>query len=232
MSLFKNPLAKEESKKGKPDKKASPSSSPKTKNDKGKAPLSTQEWLPVKDVYNGFYHRKDGYIVAGVRVQPINMDLLSKNEKKRKISMLHEVTNGMDYDAQTMSIGRPVDLDGYIAEMENKKNDAVDFVKRKILEDNIKHAAQMATSGEALERQFYILIAQKPSENIKKSGDMLYRKAVELASNLSMADLTSHVCNDQELRDLLFIFTNPTQSAYERAPDDSGMYLQAVYQEG
>lgn len=179
---------------------------------------STQSWLPVKDVFNGFIHRRDGALIAAIRVSPVNFNLLSDNEKLRKIKALEEVLNGIDHSFQIISIARPVDLDAYIASLDEMKNNAPDRIKARLLAGYMQHAAAMATSGEALERQFYILIDQPASKKQQQDEAILYRKAMDLASSLSSADLSSHVCNDEELRDLLFIFTNPNQAAYERAP--------------
>ncbi|MGG2201882.1 hypothetical protein [Paenibacillus validus] len=179
---------------------------------------STQSWMPIKDIYNGFIHRKDGALIAAVRVQPVNFNLLSDNEKLRKIKALEEVLNGVDYAFQIISIARPVDLDGYIASLDEMKNNAADRIKSRLLGGYMTHAAAMATSGEALERQFYILLEQPGSKKIQQDEAILLRKSSELASSLTSADLGGHVCNDEELRDLLFIYTNPNQAAYERAP--------------
>lgn len=185
---------------------------------------STQEWFPIVDIHNGFIRRRDGHLVAAVRVSPVNIKLLSESEQKRKIKSLEEVMNGLDEHFQIMSIARPVDLDAYIASLNEMKINESDRIKNRLLAGIITNAAAMATSGEALERQFYILIQQDPSKRPQLDEQNLYRRANELAANLSGADLQSHVCNDEELRDLLFIFTNPNQAAYERAPFANTMF--------
>lgn len=179
---------------------------------------STQAWIPIKDVYNGFIHRKDGSLVAAIRVLPVNFNLLTDNEKIRKIKSLEEVLNGVDFSFQIISIARPVDLDAYISFLDELKNSTSDRIKARLLAGYMTQAATMATSGEALERQFYILLDQPAGKNAQQDEALLYRKASDLHSSLTSADLHSHVCDDEELRDLLFIFTNPIQAAYERAP--------------
>ena len=179
---------------------------------------STQAWMPVTDVYNGFIHRRDGAIIAAIRIQPVNFELLSDNEKLRKIKLLEEVMNGMDFSFQIISIARPVDLDSFIGKMDELKNRTTDRIKSRLLVGYISHAAAMATSGEAVERQFYILLDEPVGKKPQQSEAQLFRRATDLATSLSSADLISHVCNDEELRDLLFVFTNPNQAAFERAP--------------
>jgi hypothetical protein len=185
--------------------------------------ISTQEWMPVKDVYNGLIHRKDGTLVCAIRVQPKNIKLLSLNEAKRLVKLLAEVLNGIDYSYQIITIPRPVDLDAYIAKLQNLKSIEENPIKNRLLGNYISQAASVAVSGEALDRLFYILIDERPSNKKHQSEAILLQRGTELVSNLMSADLNSHLCSDDELRELLFIFTNLSQAAYERAPKDSLM---------
>ena len=110
------------------------------------------------------------------------------------------------------------------------KNEA-DRLKKTLLNGYLAQATAMATSGEALERQFYVLIDEPPSQKPNIDQQALYRKAHELAVNLSSADLISTVCTEADLRDLLFIFANPNQAAFERAPLTSTI-LPPLFQRG
>lgn len=186
--------------------------------------ISSQQWLPIKDVSNGFIVRKDGALVCAIRVQPINLNLLSTNEKRRKVKSLEEVLNGTDYSIQIISIARPVDLDAYIAKLQKIRSQEENSIKHRLLGDYISQAAAVAVTGDALDRQFYILLDEFPTNKHHQSEAILIRRATELISNLNSADLSSHLCSDEELRELLFIFTHPAQAAYERAPQSSIMF--------
>lgn len=193
---------------------------------------STQSWFPVADIHSRMIFRRDGHLVSAIRVQPVNIHLLSDKEKRMRISSLHEVFNGVDFPLQILSISKPVDLDGYIARLEQMRNEETNFLKRRLLDGYIRQAATLATGGEALERHFYILISQAPSKKQQNDIHELMAKTNELSLNLTGAGLTSNVCSDQELRDLLFIFTNPTQASFERAPQTSEEMLQGIYMGG
>lgn len=198
-----------------PEKKASDAAA--------KQSPSTQEWIPFKDIRNNLLFRKDNSIVAFVRVQPVNLNLLSVKERKRKVKQLEEVLNGIDYNYQIYSIPKPVDLDAYIMKLENLRSDTEDVTKKRLLGIYIKQAVAKATGGEAVERQFYILIDHKLTKKPQLDEQVVLQRATELASNLSSAELLSHVCNDAEIRTLQFLFFNSAQAAFERAP------LQNVY---
>lgn len=192
---------------------------------------TTQEWLPVKDIHQGVIHRRDGSYVAAIRVEPVNIHLLTDPERERYINLLEEVLNGVDESFQIISIARPVDLDSYIRNLNDLRNNAPNRIKHRLLSNYISDAARTATGGEALERHFYILLVEESGKNKQASLNELINRAKELASSLSGSGLSSHITNDQELRELLFIFTNPNQASYERAPISSYQFP-AIFNEG
>lgn len=196
-------------------KNSSKKSTPQAKSSNN---ASVQEWMPVSDVHNNLIYRKDRHVVAVVRVHPINIRLLSTKETIRKIVRLEEALNGIDYPYQILSIARPVDLDSYIVKLDRMRSETDDIIKKKLLSLYSRQAAATVTSGEALERHFYILIPQPLGKNPHLDEELVKHRAIQLSSNLSMADLASTVCTDQELRSLLFIFNNPSVAAYEKAP--------------
>ncbi|MTI85631.1 MAG: conjugal transfer protein TraC [Firmicutes bacterium] len=180
---------------------------------------SVQQWLPLKDVAGDVIHRKDGTVVAVLRVLPYNFGLKSKSEKKRTISAVHEALNGQREPLQILCQGRPVDLDKYLRYLESLTRDrgAVDNpFRRRLLQKYLKYVSDVAAGGEALERRYYILVPQAEGGH---SREEVIQRAFELKGKLEGAGLTVDVCNEQEIIDLLFCFTHPVQAAFERPPD-------------
>ena len=189
---------------------------------------AAQDWLPIFDIKDNTVYRRDGEIVSIVKIQPLNIKLLTANEQKVKINALLEALNGMDFSFQIFITAKPVDLDGYIAKLEMMKEYA-NTKRKRLLEQYIKTASRKASSGEALERNFYIICSMLKD---KKAGEaVLFEKAREVAANLTSAGLSSHVCNEQDLRDLYFTFAHPVQSAVERSPLEN-IALPPLYSEG
>ncbi len=193
-----------------------------------KAP-STQSWLPILDIKNSLVYRTDNAIVAGIRVQPVNINLLSNNEKLRRVKRLEEVLNGIDYLYQIIVLGKPVDLDPYIQKLETRRGETTSIIKKNLLNIYSKQAAAKATSGEALEKHFYLLIDSPLGNKPQIAEQVLLQRAIQLSSNLTGAELISSVCTDSELRSLNFIFTNPAQAAFERSPDDISALPSILY---
>lgn len=184
---------------------------------------TAQEWIPVKDIHDNIAYRRDGHLVLALKVEAVNLDLLSKNEVKRIISSLHEVLNGQQEKFQIMTIGRPVDLDSYIGDLQSISSLTDNTARKRLLQGYIKQAASMASGGEVLERRFFIILSHAPD---KMAVEELTNRARELSSNLIVCSLKTEVCTDQEITNLLFNFTHPAQSAYERV--NTGPYLPPI----
>lgn len=188
---------------------------------------SAQDWLPFKDAAGHFIYRRDGHLVAVLQIEPINISLKSNNEKRRIISAVHEAWNGLQYPIQILVLPRPVDLDQYLAQLQEKARETVNIVRKRLLQDYVHYVTTVVRGGEALERRYYLLLSQAPG---KQSKEELIQHAYELANNMSRDDLKLSICNDQQILDMLFSFLNPSQASFESAPLIHN--ITTIYKEG
>ncbi|KYH31330.1 hypothetical protein [Neomoorella mulderi] len=179
--------------------------------DQAAARKAVQDWLPWKDIAGGVITRKDGQVVAVLKVEPFNLALKSENEKMRVITAVHEALNGQREAFQILSLGRPVDLDAYLRGLQDLARETGNLARKKLLQEYTRYVATLVASGEALERRYYILLPGKEQVEV-------LQRAHELASNLERSGLKVRVCSDQEIIDLVFVFTHPAQAAFERPP--------------
>lgn len=174
---------------------------------------TAQQWIPVADIDKRIIYRKDGLLVGILRIQPENLELLSDNEKRRKVDSLAEGFNGEKEGFQIFCIGRPVDLNNYLDWLQEKAKMEQNFTRKTVLKGYIQQASQLASSGETTERRFYLVIS-KPAGN--KAEDELMQRLSVLSHKLQQAELTSDVCSEDELLDVLSLFANPIQASFER----------------
>lgn len=174
---------------------------------------TAQQWIPIADVDNLIY-RKDGHLVGILRVQPENLTLLSDSEKRRKVDALAEGFNGETEGFQIFCIGRPVDLNNYLEWLQEKAKMEQDYIRKAVLKGYIRQASNLATSGEAMERRFYIVIDK--AGGAKAEAELLTRLN-DLQGKLQQAELSAHICNGDEIMDVLSLFANPIQASVERA---------------
>jgi len=180
---------------------------------KQKRNKTANQWIPIADIENSIVYRKDNLLFGALRVQPENLELLSDREKRRKVEALAEELNGIKEGLQIFCIGRPVDLNNYLEWLQEKAKREQDFIRKQVLKGYIQQASRMASSGETTERRFYIILTQRQEH---KAEEELLNRLEELQIKLQRAELTAHICQDDELLDLLSLFAHPIQASYER----------------
>ena len=190
---------------------------------------SAQDWLPINDVINGAIHKRDGSMVAVLRVDAMNISLKSDSERQRIISAVHEAINGQREPFQMICLPRALDLDQYIAGLNERLKSTTNNLKRRLLAEYIRYVASLVTDGDVLERRYYILLEQKPGAGKRQNQrEELQKRCYEFSGNLGASGLRVQMCNDQEIVDLLFSFLNPRQAAYESASDGLASFTQVV----
>jgi hypothetical protein len=177
---------------------------------------TAQDWMPIGDIEKSIVYRKDKSLVGILRLMPLNIDLLSNNEKRRIINSLHEVINGENEAFQIFCIGRPVDLNSYLEWLQDKlKKSDENFTRKQILKSYIQEVSEIAASGETTERRFYVIWSFRKKAGLK-SEEELINKLKEMKSKFTNIGLKASICTDDEIIDLYSLFCNPVQAAYER----------------
>ncbi len=184
----------------------------------GGAP-AVQDWLPVADVDRGLIVRRDGVLIAAVRVEPAPFGLLSDRERERRIGALHEAIQALPGAVQIAVVPRPIDLDAYLRDLEGRLRET-DGRQRTLLRGYLSYVRGLVGGGEALERRFYVLIPANASDGSRRGArEELTQRAVEFVAALGRAELQGHLCDDREIIDLLFSWLHPVQAAFERPAD-------------
>lgn len=187
---------------------------------------SVQAWIPFYDISNQVIWRRDKHIVSGIYTGRRNIFLLSDKEKKNAIHQLFEVINSLNIYHVFQSIQRPVDLDAYIEEQERMRNEETHFMRRRILDSSIRSSSRIASSGEAMDLHYYVFLVSPVNEkNPALEIQQLLSTTIELAESLTAAEIESHICSNQELREVNFTFLNPKHAGFEHAPENSLLQL-------
>ena len=175
---------------------------------------TAQQWIPVADIKNNMVVKKNGSLIMMLRIQPLNLDLLSERECNKKVEALVEGFNGQNEGMQFFCIGRPVDLNNYLEMLQGKVRQEDNFTRKMLLKGYIQHASKVASSGDITERRFYLIIS-KPIG--KKTEEELGVRIEQLRMALFNAELQSDICKEDELIDVLSLFASPIQASVEQA---------------
>lgn len=174
---------------------------------------TVQNWLPIKDIKESLIYHTDDTPVAVVRVEPSAFTLLSDREKERRISALFEAIQAVPGDMQIVAVPRPIDLDVYIKDLEEKLQETQGR-RKAVLRGYTSYVRNITSGAEAMEKRFFVLIP-----GTKKGEDELLHKTKEFVGELGRAELNAHICSYQEILDMLFSFFHSVQSAFERAEE-------------
>ena len=176
---------------------------------------SVQAWLPVQDIADGIFFRPDGHPVGVIRVQPAAFNLLSENERARRIATLYEAIQSLPGKVQIAAVPRPIDLDQYIRDLDSRHVEA-DGARKRLLGSYKTYVRTIVAGAEAMEKRFYVLVLASNADL-----DELNQRMREFIAYLSRADLNAYVCPYSEILDMHFTFFHSAQAAFERAEGGS-----------
>lgn len=196
---------------GRPTGRQSPTSAP-------AATLQTmaaQDWLPLKDLHSGCLIREDGGVVAGIEIAPYNLALKSDRERTAAINGLWAALNGLNVPWQWLSVYRPVDLDRYLATLDDLLTLA-DAPRRAILRDYVRWVSDMVRSGTTVERKYYLLCTRTGPDAPAEHQTVLRGLQTDLGR---IRGLRATIMDDAAWRELLFLTFHASQAAVETVPD-------------
>jgi hypothetical protein len=177
-------------------------------------PIS-QDWLPVADIQQGCLIRPDGGVVAGLSIRPYSLALKSERERGAIIQAFQAALNGVPCPYQIVALPRPVDLDSYLAALDQLQGE-VDSRRRAVLRDYLSWVTALVRAGDATERRYALLLTRTGPDAIAEHQAMLRGLLDDLARirGLEAAPLT-----DADWRELLFLVFHGDRAAQETVPD-------------
>lgn len=196
----------------------------------GQGKTSTHDLIPIHDLDGEVLLKKNKDMVAVIRIEPVNLDLLSDKEKRQKISAYFGVINGITFPLQFLGLGRPVDLDTYLASLEDMKNKTESEVKKKLLAKYLQQAAALAGGGDKMERRYYFLLKEpKADGSYQEQKAELLNRARDFVNQMNSAGFACELCNFLEIRSMLQNYCQPTRAAFEKPQEYPGPIVPTIY---
>jgi len=180
-------------------------------NQEEKSQETVQEFVNVKDIKEKFLHTKDNKIFSYVRIDPVDINLLSKKEKKSKTNILtKEISAILQEPLKFLAISKPTDISSLLEEYQEILTTSTDQNQKELLRKEMLSLGDYTTSGEAMERQFYI-----PLWKDEKDESELSKVANDYISAFSSIGIKSEILNEKETYQLCNLFSNPNYSGEE-----------------
>ena len=178
------------------------------------AAVAAQDWLPLGDIVGGCLLRTDGAVIGGLAISPLPLELKSARETAQIISTLHAVLNGLSVPWEILSTYRPVDLDPYLNALATRVR-AAQAPRQRVLQDYRQWVSELAHSGSAVERRYYLLITRTGPEALKEHRSTLPALSQDLER---IRGLRTTLLDEALWRELIFLSFHGDKAASESIP--------------
>lgn len=181
----------------------------------GKTPASLNEFTNVRDIRRNFLYTKDGYLMTYLRIHPLNISLMSLEEKKGRTASLAASFEGDRRDFVYFSFPREIDLDKYKQYIRNRYQEELeDIGRRHLLGEMLLEASELATSGENYEHQHFIKLWEKAGQDRQKTEAGLMRRTEDFRGRYEAAGIPAGILGEQEIIRMCNLFGNSLQAPY------------------
>lgn len=166
---------------------------------------SCNEELNIKDIRNNFLYTNDNKIMCYIKIQPLNLYLLSNKEQEQIIKQLSAELSSETKEMKFFSIARPVDVSDLLQDLQDRANNSLDQIQKGLLKKHINETVRLTFTGEAVERQNFLIIWQDISDYAEKD---LLKRAMELVNKFANCNIKSEILEEQYIIQLCSGFTN------------------------
>lgn len=181
-----------------------------TEKEKAIKEKKLQDLINVRDIVEGKLYTKDNYIQGYIKVLPVNINLLSKAEKKRKREMIKEKLNNENH-FEFLKLSKSVDLSEQIHHLQTLAKECDNNLKKMGLLQSIRASSRYSQQGEMVENQYYYMFRVENKDN--HSEKELEDKLTDFINKLAECEIKGYILNDIEITDICNLFCNP--SAYD-----------------
>jgi len=174
--------------------------------------LTAQEFVNVKDIHDRFLYTRDGQVIAYIKIHPISIDLFSDNEKEQIARVLTAELSSIQKPFKFLAVSRPVDITPLVNEYTTLLSETTDQKQKELLRNEIMEISNFATSGEVIERNFFIMLWSKYREGIELD---LIKDCKEMILKFESANISCDLIKEQEIVRLCNLVNNPAYTHIE-----------------
>lgn len=173
---------------------------------------TAQEFVNVKDIHDRFLYTRDGQIIAYIKIHPISIDLFSESEKEQISKVLTAELSSVQKPFKFLAVSRPVDITPLVNEYQSLLSETTDQKQKELLRHEIMEISNFATSGEVIERNFFIMLWGRYREGIESD---LIKECQEMIQKFESVNIHCDIIKEQEITRLCNSINNPAYIYYE-----------------
>lgn len=167
---------------------------------------SLNEFLNVKNIKEKFFYTLDGQVIQFIKVEPINIELLTDDELESKMNFSSIEFSEEQHPYKILVIPRAVDISEHIEEQEELKRKINDDVGIEIINNRIISTTEIVENKNIIENEFYIMIYDSYKDNIENE---LMKRANNWINRLKNCGYRSDLLYEREIILLIKSFTIP-----------------------
>ena len=164
------------------------------------------EFLNIKEIKNNYLYTLDGQVIAFIKINPINIELLSNEEMEAKMNLSSIEFSQERHPYKIMVIPRAVDISEHIQEQEELKKKIDDDVCIEIVNNRIISTTEIVENKNIIENEFYLCIWDKKEDNSKEN---LIKRANNWKKRFKKCDFETEILIKPEIILLIKSFTIP-----------------------
>ncbi|MBK5261909.1 MAG: hypothetical protein JJE17_04945, partial [Peptostreptococcaceae bacterium] len=130
----------------------------------------------------------------------------SDNEKEQICRVLTAELSSIQKPFKFLAVSRPVDITPLINEYTELLSKTNDQKQKELLRNEIMVVSNYATSGEVIERQFYVMLWNKYREGIEPD---LLKECREFIQKFESVNMRCDIIKEQEIVRLCNLINNP-----------------------
>ena len=173
---------------------------------KNKKIQTLNEFLNIKNIKNNYLYTLDEQVIVFIKVNPINIELLSDSELERKMDSEAIEFSNEQYPYKIMVIPRAVDISEHIREQEQLKKSLDDDVCIEIINNRIIATMEIVENKNIIENEFYIMLYDNYRDNIEHE---LNKRVNSWINRLNNCELKCEVLEERDIILLMKSFTIP-----------------------
>ena len=167
---------------------------------------SLNEFFNVKNIKENFLYTLDGQVIQFIKVEPINIELLTDDELESKMNFSSIEFSEEQQPYKILVIPRAVDISEHIEEQEELKRKIDDDVGIEIINNRIISTTEIVENKNIIENEFYIMIYDSYKDNIENE---LMKRANNWTNRLKNCGYRSDLLYEREIILLIKSFTIP-----------------------
>jgi len=181
---------------------------------KSKTKASSRSQIDIKGVKDGVLMLARNQYRVILQVSSLNFELKSEDEQDALIETYESFLNSVGTPLQILIRTREIDMDKYLAELNERYEGEADAIYRAQLINYDEFIRSLITTNKILTRHFYVIVPLSADRKLEFEvvQEQLHNTLDIVAKGLSRMGIQTKALTSLEILDLFYSFYSPEQA--------------------